>query len=242
MITQFSRSELVLGRESTAFLAACRVAVFGLGGVGSFAVEGLARSGIGAFTLVDADAISLTNVNRQLYALHSTIGRLKTEAARDRVLDINPSAKVETFAGVFGAESVDSFDFASYDYVVDCIDTLSAKLLLVERCKAVGTPILCSMGTGNKKDPSRFEFADVSETSVCPLARAMRREVKKRELGPVRVLYSREEPVHPQDVSLEGEVAGAISKRVVPGSLPFVPPVAGLLIAGEVVRNLLKKG
>ncbi len=248
MVTQFSRSELVLGIGSTSVLASSRVAVFGLGGVGSFAVEALARSGIGSFLLVDSDAICLSNVNRQLFATHSTLGRRKTEVARERVLDINPSADVETFTGFFGPESADRFDFSSFDYVVDCIDTVTAKLLLVERCKAAGTPLVASMGTGNKRDPSRFEFADISETSVCPLARVMRHEVKKRGLGPLRVLYSREEPVPARETSLRAEMAGSaesgassgsVTKRVVPGSLPFVPSVAGLLIAGEVVMNLL---
>lgn len=254
MITQFCRSELVLGTGSTAVLASCRVAVFGLGGVGSFAVEALARSGIGSFLLVDSDTLCFSNINRQLFATHSSLGRNKTEAARDRVLDINPAAKVELFTGIFGKESVDSFDFTRFDYVVDCIDTVTSKLLLVERCKAAGTPLIASMGTGNKRDPSRFEFADISETSVCPLARVMRHEVKKRGLGPLRVLYSREEPVPAMEAELRAEMAEealkdarsdtgkpTLSKRVVPGSLPFVPSVAGLMIAGDVVRALLDR-
>ena len=237
-----------MGIGSTSLLASKRVAVFGLGGVGSFAVEALARSGIGSFLLVDSDAICLSNVNRQLFATHSTLGRRKTEVARDRVLDINPAARVELYTGIFGTDTVGDFDFGSFDYAVDCIDTVTSKLLLVERCKAAGTPLIASMGTGNKRDPSRFEFADISETSVCPLARVMRHEVKKRGLGPLRVLYSREEPVSARETSPRAEMAGSaeggasagsVTKRVVPGSLPFVPSVAGLLIAGEVVRTLL---
>lgn len=237
MESQFARSELVLGPEATAILEKKKVAVFGLGGVGSFAVEALARSGIGSFLLVDSDVICLTNLNRQLFATHSAIGRAKTEAARDRVLDINPAARVALYTGWFQSSTVDDFDFGSFDYVVDCIDTVSAKLLLVERCRAFSVPLVSSMGTGNKRDPSRFEFADISETSVCPLARVMRREIAKRGLGSVRVLYSREDPAFTR---IPQEEAGSPTRKVVPGSLPWVPSVAGLMLAGDVVLGLLQ--
>lgn len=237
MVTQFSRSELILGPESTKALEKMRVAVFGLGGVGSFAVEALARSGIGSFLLVDSDTVSLSNINRQLFATHSTIGRFKTEAARDRILDINPSALVDIHTVFFRAETASSIAFESLDYVVDCIDTVSSKLLLVELCGKHSVPLVSSMGTGNKRDPGRLEFADISKTSVCPLARVMRREVAKRGLGPLRVLYSREEPV---SISTVSEESGTESRRAIPGSLPWVPSVAGLMLAGEVVQNLLE--
>ncbi len=241
MLTQFDRSEMVLGKEALEILASKRVAVFGLGGVGSHAVEALARAGIGSLLLVDCDTLCLTNINRQLYALHSTLGRLKTEAARDRVLDINPLAKVETSSLRFGPDTAGSYDFSPLDFVIDCVDDVTAKLLLAEKCRDAGMPLLSSMGTGNKIDPSRFEFADVSETSVCPLARVMRREVKKRGLGPLRVLYSREPPRRARDTEGSGaeESAGDGSPSRAPGSLPWVPPVAGFMLAGEAVRIML---
>lgn len=237
MITQFDRIERVLGKEAVAILASKRVAVFGLGGVGSYAVEALARAGVGSLLLVDCDTLCLTNINRQLYALHSTLGRLKTETARDRVLDINPRAEVETSTLRFGPETAGEFDFSRLDFVIDCVDDVTAKLLLAEKCFAAETPLLSCMGTGNKIDPSRFKFAELSETSVCPLARIMRREVKKRGLGPLRVLYSREPPRKASPENSDADTGDVPSRA--PGSLPWVPPVAGFMLAGEAIRILL---
>lgn len=231
---QFARQRLLLGDDAMDRLASARVAVFGVGGVGSYVVEALARSGVGALLLVDGDEVALTNLNRQLIALHSTLGRPKVEAARDRVLDINPAARVEVYNAFVTPEGVKGLPLSGCDYVVDAIDTVSTKLALIQWCYENGVPILSSMGTGNKLDPARLELADISETSVCPLARVMRRELKKRGILHLEVLYSREEPVKPKTA---GEEA-APGRRAVPGSTAFVPPAAGLIIAGRVVRRL----
>lgn len=226
----FSRERMLLGEAALERLRGSHVIVFGLGGVGSYAVEALARAGIGELTLVDHDAVSLTNLNRQLFALHSTLGRPKVEVARARVLDINPACVVHPVPEFYLPENAHLFWETRYDFIVDAVDTVSAKIDLACRAQEMGTPIISCMGTGNKLDPSRFEMADIYETQVCPLCRVMRRELKKRGVRALRVVYSREEPVRTAPCA-EGE------KRV-PGSLSFVPPVAGLLLAGEAVRVL----
>lgn len=228
----FSRERMLLGEEAVERLQKSHVIVFGLGGVGSFAVEALARAGIGELTLVDHDTVSLTNLNRQLYALHSTMGRWKAEVACERVRDINPGCRVHVIPEFYLPEHAERFWGARYDYIVDAIDTVSAKIDLACRAQEMEIPIIASMGTGNKLDPSRFEVADIYDTQVCPLCRVMRRELKKRDVKKLKVVYSREEPRKPAPC---GEETG---KRAVPGSISFVPPAAGLLLAGEVIRAL----
>ena len=234
MLDQFSRTELLLGREGMERLAQATVAVFGVGGVGSYVVEALARSGIKQLLLVDGDEVALTNLNRQLIALHSTVGRPKVEVARERVLDISPDARVEIYPVFVTPENLPDIPLEGCDYIVDAIDTVSTKLALAQRCRQLGVPLLSCMGTGNKLDPARLELADITETSVCPLARVMRRELKKRGIFHLEVLYSREVPVNP----VPGGEEAAPGRRAVPGSTAFVPPAAGLIIAGRVVRRL----
>lgn len=229
----FSRQSLLLGEEGTNRLSRSTVAVFGVGGVGSYVVEALARCGVGRLLLIDSDRVAESNLNRQIIALHSTIGKLKVEAARERVLDINPAARVETFPLFVTPENLGEIPLEECGYVVDAIDTVSAKIALVLRCKELGVPLIASMGTGNKLDPGRLELADIAETSVCPLARVMRRELRKRGIEHLEVVYSREEPV----AAGTGE-APAPGRRATPGSVAFVPSAAGLLIAGKVVRDL----
>lgn len=228
----FSRERMLLGEAAVQRLRESHVIVFGLGGVGSFAVEALARAGVGELTLVDHDTISITNLNRQLYALHSTLGRRKVEVACERVRDINPDCRVHMIQEFYLPEHAQQFWGVRYSYIVDAIDTVSAKIDLACRAQEMGIPIIASMGTGNKLDPSRFEVADLYETQVCPLCRVMRRELKKRSVKALRVVYSREEPLKPAPCGEEME------KRAVPGSISFVPPAAGLLLAGEVIRAL----
>lgn len=228
----FSRERMLLGEEAVGRLQKSHIIVFGLGGVGSFAVEALARAGVGELTLVDHDTVSLTNLNRQLYALHSTMGRWKAEVACERVRDINPDCRVHVIPAFYLPEHTECFWGARYDYIVDAIDTVSAKIDLACRAQEMEIPIIASMGTGNKLDPSRFEVADIYDTQVCPLCRVMRRELKKRDVKKLKVVYSREEPRKP--APCEGETG----KRAVPGSISFVPPTAGLLLAGEVIRAL----
>jgi tRNA A37 threonylcarbamoyladenosine dehydratase len=230
---EFSRSELLLGVGSTKALAGSRVALFGLGGVGSYVAEGLARSGVGAFVLVDGDVVSRTNLNRQLIALQNTVGRPKTEVTRERILAINPAANIQTHR-VFYLPGEHQGLIDGCDYVVDAIDTVSAKLALVEEAKNKGIPIISCMGTGNKLDPTRFCTADIYETSVCPLCRVMRRELKKRGVQSLKVVYSQEEP-------LSCVAEDAAPGRHSPGSVSFVPPVAGMILAGEVVKDLLRR-
>lgn len=232
-----SRTRLLLG-DGVDRLKNKTVAVFGLGGVGGYAVEALARCGVGRLVLVDHDVISLTNINRQLYALHSTIGKSKAQVAASRVLDINPGIIAEPMEVFFGPETVDQFDFSRFDYVVDAIDTVTGKLLLIQQAKAHGCGIISSMGTGNKLDPGRFQIADISKTSVCPLARIMRKECAKRGIKDVKVLFSTEDPL--PGGSPDGEMPQG--RRSVPGSVAFVPSVAGLMIAGEVVKDLVGVG
>lgn len=237
MLDQFSRTELLLGREGMERLARAHVAVFGLGGVGGYAVEALARSGVGTLDLTDSDQLSLTNLNRQILATRRTLGQYKADAARKRVLEINPAAAVNARRVFYGPDTAEAFDFAQYDYVVDAIDTVTGKLALIQAAQAAGTRIISCMGAGNKLDPSAFRVADIYETSVCPLARVMRKELKRRGVRHLKVVYSQEAPRNPEGIlyqeSLEGE-----TRRQVPGSCAFVPAAAGLILAGEVVRDL----
>lgn len=227
----FSRAELLLEEEALEKLRSARVALFGIGGVGSFAAEALARGGVGHITLVDGDTVSITNINRQLIALHSTVGKEKTAVMAERIADISPETEVETYPVVYGAENRDLLDFSIYDYVIDAIDTVTSKLILIEEAKKAGVPVISCMGTGNKFHPERFEVTDISKTSVCPLAKVMRKELKVRGIKNVKVVYSKEEPQKPAASTETG-------KRQIPGSLSFVPPVAGLLLAGEVIRHI----
>lgn len=230
-------------------LRASRVAVFGIGGVGGYTVEALVRGGVGSIDIVDDDKVCLTNINRQIYALSSTIGKYKVDVAEERILDINPDAKVKKYRTFFLPENADGFDFAQYDYVVDAIDTVKGKIGLVECAYRAGVPIISSMGAGNKLDPTRFEVADIYSTSVCPLARVMRYELKKRGIPSLKVVYSREEPVSPSNdaglscksncVCPPGTVRKCSNRRAVPGSVSFVPSVVGLIIAGEVIRDII---
>ena len=235
MSEQFLRTEMLLGRDAIEKLNSARVAVFGLGGVGGYAVEALARSGVGSLDLIDSDIVSISNLNRQILAAHSTVGMLKVEAGKRRVLDINPDCQVRTYPVFYTPETADSFDFTQYDYIVDAIDTVTGKLALVERAVAVNTPIICCMGTGNKLDASALQVADISKTSMCPLARVMRKELAKRGIRHLKVVYSQEEAITPTGWE---EEAAALGKRQIPGSVAFVPGAAGLLLAGEVVRDL----
>lgn len=235
MSEQFLRTEMLLGRDAIEKLHSARVAVFGLGGVGGYVVEALARSGVGSLDLIDSDTVSISNLNRQILATHATIGMLKVDAARQRVLDINPDCVVRAYPIFYTPETADSFDFTQYDYIVDAIDTVTGKLALVERAMAVNTPIICCMGTGNKLDASAFQVADISKTSMCPLARVMRKELSKRGIRHLKVVYSQEEAITPTGWE---EEAAALGKRQIPGSVAFVPGAAGLLLAGEVVRDL----
>ena len=234
----FSRMEIILGSEGVDKLSKAKIAVFGLGGVGSYVVEALARCGVASLTLVDNDSFSLTNINRQLYALRSTIGKSKVLVAKERIRDIDENILVNTYETFYNEDTADMFDFRAFDYVVDAIDTVTSKLLLIERAKACHVPVISCMGTGNKLDPSKFEITDISKTSVCPLAKVMRAELRKRGIRKVKVLYSREKPMKP--LADNGERKGT-TDRPVPGSISFVPSVAGLMIAGEVIRDLLGK-
>ena len=237
MIEQFSRTQLLLGEEAMGKLYRARVAVFGIGGVGGYTVEALARCGIGQLDLIDHDTISVSNINRQILATHSTVGRLKVDVAKERILDINPNCVVRTYPCFYLPDTAAQFDFTQYDYIVDCIDTVTGKLQLVERAYAAGTPIICSMGTGNKLDPSAFQVADISKTSMCPLARIMRKELKKRGISHLKVVYSQEEALTPVGAEEESALLG---KRQIPGSTAFVPGTAGLILAGEVIKDLIK--
>lgn len=236
MKEQFFRTEMLLGTAALERLQKARVAVFGLGGVGGYTVEALARGGIGELTLVDNDRISLSNLNRQLLAVHSTVGLMKTEAARRRVLDINPECVVRIYDVFYTQETARLFDFREYDYIVDAIDTVTGKLQLVERANETGTPIISCMGTGNKLDGSAFRVADISKTSMCPLARVMRKELGKRGIKHLKVVYSQEEAITPKGWE---EEAAALGKRQIPGSVSFVPGAAGLILAGEVIKDIV---
>lgn len=233
MQNSFSRSELLLGKNAMERLKNSRVAVFGVGGVGGYAVEALTRSGIGELDLIDNDVVSESNINRQIIALHSTLGRSKVFVAAERARDINPSIVVHGHECFFLPENADQFDFSQYDYVIDAIDTVSGKIEIILRSQAAGVPVISAMGAGNKLDPSRFEVADIYDTKVCPLARAMRSLLKKKGVKKLKVVYSQEEAIRPQDPIFD-EASG----RMLPGSVAFVPPVAGLILAGEVIRDL----
>ena len=235
MREQFIRTEMLLGAEALARLQRARVALFGLGGVGGYALEALARSGIGQLDLIDNDTVSVSNLNRQILATHSTVGMPKVEAGKRRVLDINPDCVVRTYPLFYTPDTAGSFDFSQYDYVVDAIDTVTGKLALVQQAHDAAVPIISCMGTGNKLDASQFEVADISKTSMCPLARVMRRELGKRGIRHLKVVYSKEEALTPTGWE---EEAAALGKRQIPGSVAFVPGAAGLILAGEVVRDI----
>ena len=235
MKEQFLRTGMLLGEAAVERLQKARVAVFGLGGVGGYTVEALARSGVGQLDLIDNDTVSVSNLNRQILATHSTVGLPKVEAAKRRVLDINPECVVRTHSVFYTPETAGEFDFTQYDYIVDAIDTVTGKLQLVQQAHAAGTPIISCMGTGNKLDASAFEVADISKTSMCPLARIMRKELGKRGIKHLKVVYSREEALTPTGWE---EEAAALGKRQIPGSVAFVPGAAGLILAGEVVKDI----
>ncbi|MDE7416661.1 MAG: tRNA threonylcarbamoyladenosine dehydratase [Lachnospiraceae bacterium] len=242
-MNQFSRTELLVGAEGIEKLKNSRVAVFGIGGVGGYVVEALARSGIGTLDLIDNDKVCLTNLNRQIIATHSTIGEYKVEAAKKRVLDINPEAVVNTYKTFFVPETAAEFNFYAYDYVVDAIDTVTGKIQLVMQADRTHTPVISCMGAGNKMNPAAFKVADIYKTSVCPLAKVMRRELKNRGIKKLKVVYSEEVPIvpHSDEESLEiTDQNDTSKKRSIPGSNAFVPSVAGLIIAGEVINDLLR--
>ena len=252
MLNQFSRTQLLLGQEGMEKLYRARVAVFGIGGVGGYTVEALARSGVGTLDLIDDDKVCLTNLNRQIFATRKTVGQYKVDVAQQRILEINPKAVVHTYKTFYAPQTAELFDFSQYDYVVDAIDTVTGKLELVEQAEKAGVPIISSMGAGNKLDPTAFEVADIYETSVCPLARVMRKELKKRGIEKLKVVYSKEPPMTPlDDMSIScrancicppGTARKCTQRRQVPGSNAFVPSVVGLIIAGEVVKDLTGAG
>ena len=250
MLTQFSRTELLFGKEAMDKLAGSKVAVFGIGGVGGYVCEALVRSGVGAFDLIDDDKVCLTNLNRQIIATRSTVGKYKTDVMRERMLDINPKVNVEVHKCFFLPENADDFPWDSYDYVVDAVDTVTAKIALVMKCKEKNIPIISSMGAGNKLDGSQFKVADIYKTKVCPLAKVMRRELKKRGVKKLKVVYSEEIPTRPiEDMAIScrnhcicppGAEHKCTERRDIPGSVAFVPSVAGLIIAGEVAKDLIR--
>lgn len=250
MLNQFSRTQLLYGEEAMAKFRSSRVAVFGIGGVGGYVVEALARSGIGALDLIDDDKVCLTNINRQIIATRKTVGQYKVEVAAERVHEINPDCEVRAHRCFFLPETQDQFDFTEYDYVVDAIDTVTGKLAIIEKSKEAGVPVISSMGAGNKVNPAMFEVADIYKTSICPLAKVMRRECRKRGIESLKVVYSKEEPRRPlEDMSIScrqhcicppGTARKCTERRDIPGSTAFVPSVVGLIIAGEVINDLAK--
>ncbi|MCR5532036.1 MAG: tRNA threonylcarbamoyladenosine dehydratase [Lachnospiraceae bacterium] len=235
MLPQFSRTELLLGTSAMEHLSGCRVAVFGIGGVGGYVCEALARSGVGALDLIDNDRVCLSNINRQIIATTKTVGRFKTEVMKERILEINPEAEVNVYNCFYLPDNETSFPFDKYDYVVDAIDTVTAKIDLVMQCKKMNVPIISSMGAGNKLDASKFRVADIYKTAMDPLAKVMRRELKKRGVNKLKVVYSEEEPLIPLPAENEDPLS---KRRSIPGSTAFVPSVAGLIIAGEVIKDL----
>lgn len=251
MLTQFSRTELLLGKEAMEKLKNAKVAVFGIGGVGGYVCEALVRSGVGAFDLIDDDKVCLTNLNRQIIATRKTIGKYKTDVMKDRILEINPDARVEVHKCFFLPENADEFPFEEYDYIVDAVDTVTAKISLVMKAQEMNVPIISSMGAGNKLDASQFRVADIYKTKVCPLAKVMRRELKKRGVKKLKVVYSEEQPIRPVEnmaiscrtncICPPGAAHKCTERRDIPGSVAFVPSVAGLIIAGEVVKDLAAK-
>ena len=250
MLNQFSRTQLLIGKDNMDRLKNARVAVFGIGGVGGYTVEALARSGVGTLDLIDDDKVCLTNLNRQILATRKTIGKYKVDVAKERILDINPDAVVNTYKTFFMPDTAEQFDFSQYDYVVDAIDTVTGKIQLVMQAQESGVPIISSMGAGNKMDAAAFEVADIYKTSVCPLAKVMRRELKKRGVKKLKVVYSKEKPLTPIDdmeiscknhcVCPPGTERSCTQRRQIPGSNAFVPSVVGLIIAGEVIKDLTK--
>jgi len=248
LLNQFSRTQLLLGEDAMKRLSEAKVAVFGIGGVGGYVVEALVRSGVGSFVLVDDDKVCLTNINRQIIATRKTVGKYKVEVMKERILEINPDAEVEMHKCFFLPENAGDFSFQDYDYVVDAVDTVTAKLQLIMQAKEAGVPVISCMGAGNKLDPTKFEVADIYKTSVCPLAKVMRRELKKRGVKKLKVVYSKEIPTRPiEDMSIScrtncicppGAAHKCTERRDIPGSLAFVPSVAGLIIAGEVIKDL----
>lgn len=235
MKEELLRTELLIGEDGMERLKNAKIAVFGVGGVGGYVVEALARCGVGTLVLTDNDTVSMSNINRQIIALHSTVGRLKTEVIRERVLDINPSAKVELHNCFYLPESHDNYNFAEYDYVIDCIDTVAAKIDIILEAQKAGIPVISSMGTGNKLNPGMLEIADIYETSVCPLARVMRYELKRRGVKSLKVLFSKENPIKVSAPLEEGS-----KRRSIPGSIAFVPATAGLIIASEVAKDIIE--
>lgn len=229
----FSRTEILIGENSLRKLKDCRVAVFGIGGVGGYVTEALARSGVGAIDLIDNDTVSLSNINRQIIALHSTVGMLKTTVAAKRIKDINPEIVIREINVFVLPDNINEFDFSAYDYVVDAIDTVSGKIAIIEKAAKENVPVISSMGTGNKLSPTMFEISDIYKTSVCPLARVMRYELKKRGIKKLKVLYSKEEPI-------KSATADSVNRKSIPGSVSFVPSVAGLIIASEVIKDMIK--
>lgn len=251
MKEQFSRTALLIGEEAIDRLSASRVAVFGLGGVGGYAAEALARSGVGAIDLIDHDAVSVSNINRQILATHDTVGRLKCDVAAERISSINPDCRTVTHPVFYLPETADLFDLALYDYIIDAVDTVTAKLALITRARDEGIPLISSMGAGNKLDPTAFKVADIYETSVDPLARVMRRECKKRGIASLKVVYSTEAPIHPSESDkiivreredlFADDDKNSPPRRDIPGSIAFVPSVAGLILAGEVIKDLIRR-
>lgn len=249
MLNQFSRTQLLFGKEAMEKLASSRVAVFGIGGVGGYTVEALVRSGVGAVDLIDDDKVCLTNLNRQLFATRKTVGQYKVDVAAERMAEINPDAEIRTYKTFYAPETAEQFHFSEYDYIVDAIDTVTGKIALVLNADAAGTPIISSMGAGNKVDPTAFEVTDIYKTSVCPLAKVMRHELKRRGIKKLKVVYSKEEPITPIDDMAISCRAHCIcppetarkctQRRQVPGSNAFVPSVVGLIIAGEVIKDLI---
>ena len=243
MTEELSRTESLLGTDAMVELAKARVAVFGVGGVGGYVAEALARSGVGAIDLIDSDTVNRSNINRQIIALHSTIGRYKVDVMKERIADINPDCQVEAHRCFYLPENKDTFDFSKYTYVVDAVDTVAAKIALVLQAQEAGTPIISSMGAGNKLNPAEFEVADIYKTTVCPLAKVMRKELKQRGVKKLKVVYSKEEAIKPVMEITETAEDGStmIKKRSTPGSIAFVPSVVGLIIASEVIKDIAKK-
>lgn len=241
-MNEFSRTELLIGQAALEKLKNSRVAIFGVGGVGGYVCEALVRSGVGHFDLIDNDTVSLTNINRQIIALHSTIGKLKVDVMKERMLDINPDVDVLVHPCFYLPETADQFDFSNYDYVVDAIDTVTGKIEIIVQADAHQVPVISSMGAGNKLNPAMMEVSDIYKTSVCPLARVMRRELKKRHIKHCKVVYSKEKAIQPSQASLEIYVADSeenFTKKSIPGSTAFVPSVAGLILASEVIKDLI---
>ena len=238
MNPQFERTALLLGSEALDILENRRVAVFGIGGVGGYVCEALVRSGIGSFDLIDNDTVSVSNINRQIIATHKTVGKYKVDVMKERMLDINPSVSVDVHKFFFLPENSSDFNFEDYDYVIDAIDTITAKIEIITKCKESGTPVISSMGTGNKLDPTAFKVSDIYKTKICPLAKVMRKELKKRNIDSLKVVYSEEQPLKPLSFEIS-DINSLNGRRAIPGSTSFVPPAAGLIIASEVIKDLL---